>query len=377
MNNTEGLRCLEIAEDALKKGDLFLAERLSKKALRMLSPQDCQSDYIRCQQIYNQAVQASREKNNMPSTSQPATHQTRFTKPKNVTSSSPKSTLTKLEEKCRRIVESKDYYDILNVSRHADTEEIKKAYRKLALQLHPDKAKCASAEAAFKVIAKAYQCLSDPESRRHFDTYGVDKDAQTQSQSPHATSMYDSHFMSAEELFASFFGVQFTHRQPGVRTRVYRVQRNTSQASTSHTNESHSSHGLLQILPLLIIIFMSIISNLFTSSSIPAFSFTRSSDYSIARTTTNFKLPYYVKSNFYRSYPENSETLRDLEHQMELNYFSSECNREKQPLLEQLQRLQFYGTSFQYNKKAEEIRQLVQKSSNCRNYRKAQASRLH
>jgi DnaJ-domain-containing protein 1 len=69
----------------------------------------------------------------MPSTSQPATHQTRFTKPKNVTSSSPKSTLTKLEEKCRRIVESKDYYDILNVSRHADTEEIKKAYRKVVL----------------------------------------------------------------------------------------------------------------------------------------------------------------------------------------------------------------------------------------------------
>ena len=67
----------------------------------------------------------------------------------------------------------KDYYDILGVGRNASAEEIKKAYRKLALQYHPDRnPDDASAEERFKEINEAYQVLSDDEKRAHFDRLG-------------------------------------------------------------------------------------------------------------------------------------------------------------------------------------------------------------
>lgn len=57
----------------------------------------------------------------------------------------------------------KDYYKILGVSRNATDDELKKAYRKLALKYHPDKNKDPGAEDRFKEIAEAYEILSDGE----------------------------------------------------------------------------------------------------------------------------------------------------------------------------------------------------------------------
>jgi DnaJ-class molecular chaperone with C-terminal Zn finger domain len=57
----------------------------------------------------------------------------------------------------------KDYYEILGVSRNATQEEIKEAYRKLALKYHPDVNKSKEAEEKFKEITEAYAVLSDPE----------------------------------------------------------------------------------------------------------------------------------------------------------------------------------------------------------------------
>ena len=67
-----------------------------------------------------------------------------------------------------------DYYQILGVSRDATQDEIKKAYRKLALKYHPDKAKGdkQAAEEKFKQISEAYAVLSDPEKRKQYDQYG-------------------------------------------------------------------------------------------------------------------------------------------------------------------------------------------------------------
>jgi DnaJ-class molecular chaperone len=66
----------------------------------------------------------------------------------------------------------KDYYRILGVSRTANDDELKKAYRKLALKYHPDKNKSPSAEDKFKEIGEAYDVLSDEKKRRIYDQLG-------------------------------------------------------------------------------------------------------------------------------------------------------------------------------------------------------------
>jgi DnaJ-class molecular chaperone len=66
----------------------------------------------------------------------------------------------------------KDYYKILGISKSATDDEIKKAYRKLALKYHPDKNKAPGAEDKFKEVAEAYEVLSDKKKRDVFDQYG-------------------------------------------------------------------------------------------------------------------------------------------------------------------------------------------------------------
>src|SRR5262245_32619479 len=67
----------------------------------------------------------------------------------------------------------RDYYEILGVSREADDEEVKRAYRKLAMQYHPDRnVGDKEAEDKFKEAAEAYEVLRDPDKRSRYDRYG-------------------------------------------------------------------------------------------------------------------------------------------------------------------------------------------------------------
>ena len=68
---------------------------------------------------------------------------------------------------------TKDYYDVLGVSRNADDKEIKKAYRKLAKLYHPDtNPGNKAAEEKFKEVNEAYSVLSDPKKRKMYDQFG-------------------------------------------------------------------------------------------------------------------------------------------------------------------------------------------------------------
>jgi len=69
-------------------------------------------------------------------------------------------------------VEFKDYYEIMGVARDASSDEIKRAYRRLARKFHPDVSKEKDAEARFKEVGEAYEVLRDPEKRAAYDQLG-------------------------------------------------------------------------------------------------------------------------------------------------------------------------------------------------------------
>jgi molecular chaperone DnaJ len=66
----------------------------------------------------------------------------------------------------------RDYYELLGVPRNADEQEIKKAFRKLARELHPDVSDAPDAELRFREVTEAYEALSNPETRELYDRYG-------------------------------------------------------------------------------------------------------------------------------------------------------------------------------------------------------------
>jgi len=66
-----------------------------------------------------------------------------------------------------------DFYELLQVERTADEATLKTAYRKLAMQYHPDKnGGCKDHEAKFKAVSEAYECLKDPQKRAAYDRFG-------------------------------------------------------------------------------------------------------------------------------------------------------------------------------------------------------------
>jgi molecular chaperone DnaJ len=97
----------------------------------------------------------------------------------------------------------RDYYEVLGVGREAGETEIKKAFRGLARELHPDvNDHDPEAETKFKEAAEAYEVLSDPERRRTYDSYGHEG-LRSGGFDPRANS-----FGSIDDLFQAFFGAE-------------------------------------------------------------------------------------------------------------------------------------------------------------------------
>ena len=109
------------------------------------------------------------------------------------------------------MAEKRDYYEVLGVSKNASEEDIKKAYRKLAKQYHPDmNPGDKNAEARFKEAGEAYEVLSDPAKRRKYDQFGfagVDPTYGAGSAGGGYTSYTGGFdFGDIGDIFSSFFG---------------------------------------------------------------------------------------------------------------------------------------------------------------------------
>jgi molecular chaperone DnaJ len=97
----------------------------------------------------------------------------------------------------------RDYYEILGVARTATLEEIKKAYRKKAVQYHPDKNPTPEAEEKFKEATEAYSILSDQSNRQKYDQFGHAAFEQG------AGGGFSGDFSEFEDIFGDIFGAFF------------------------------------------------------------------------------------------------------------------------------------------------------------------------
>lgn len=102
------------------------------------------------------------------------------------------------------MTQARDLYDVLGVPRDATSEDIRKAYRKLARQFHPDVSEHPEADRRFKEISLAYQTLSDPARRRQYDMFGGEG----------FTPDMFGFGADLSDLFGAFFGGPFTRTRP-------------------------------------------------------------------------------------------------------------------------------------------------------------------
>jgi curved DNA-binding protein len=117
-----------------------------------------------------------------------------------------------------------DYYKVLGVERNASTDDIKKAYRRLALKYHPDRnpSDKKNAEEKFKKISEAYAVLSDPEKRKQYDSFGSDAFRQKYTQEDIFRGFDLNEIL--RDLGFGGLGGEFTWFGGGPRRRTFRQQ---------------------------------------------------------------------------------------------------------------------------------------------------------
>ncbi|KAJ8383015.1 hypothetical protein SKAU_G00037930 [Synaphobranchus kaupii] len=238
-------------------------------------------------------------------------------------------------EGVQKIKKCKDYYEVLAVGKEASEDELKKAYRKLALKFHPDKNHAPGATEAFKKIGNAYAVLSNPEKRKQYDLTGGEEPV-----SPgHGHGGFDYHRgfeadITPEDLFNMFFGGGFPSSAANTYTngRARYSQQQPSQGRRERREERDGGFSMfIQLMPILVLILVSILSHLMVSS--PPYSLypRPSTGQSIKRQTENLHVSYYVTRDFKSEY-KGSE-VKKVEKEVEEDYISNvrnNCWKERQ-----------------------------------------------
>ncbi|ESQ32383.1 hypothetical protein EUTSA_v10004478mg [Eutrema salsugineum] len=306
-NKDDASRCLRIAEDAIASGDKERALKFIRMAKRLNPSLSTHDLTAACDNL--DSVSGN------PSLSE---------KLKSVDSDKLESRKTNDKMKyteenvelVRHIKRNNDYYTILGLEKNCSVEEIRKAYRKLSLKVHPDKNKAPGSEEAFKKVSKAFTCLSDGNSRSQYDQVGfVDEFDHIQRQSNRRprrrynarNDFFDDDF-DPDEIFRAFFGQQRDmFRAPhAFRTRQARNQPREEEPVVV----GPSCLTIIQILPFLLLLLLA-----YLPFSEPDYSLHKNQTYQIPKTTQNMEISFYVRSSpaFEEKFPLGSSARASLE----------------------------------------------------------------
>lgn len=313
-NLDEVNKCKQIAQTAMSSGDFEKAQRFLQKAKRMC-PSDTTVDTL-LEQAQNRTSPGggTSSPNGQSQDSQP-----RFRQASSSASAPDGGARTNKKggtytgeqmKEVQRVLRTKDYYDVLGISRSNCSEDaIKKAYRKLALKLHPDKNNAPGADEAFKKASQAAGCLTNPEKKNIYDQYGDEERIPE-----HYRQTYHQDFMTPEDLFAAFMGDRRPRRggdddAPGGGQRLQ----------------------LFQLIPVLGFLLLMALSNYSPRNSAHQFSFERNQVYHNVRTTATLNIQYHVSDDFDDHYSEGTLQMAEFEQRVELFHISklqSKCNYE-------------------------------------------------
>ncbi|GMJ15668.1 hypothetical protein like AT3G57340 [Hibiscus trionum] len=328
-NKDDALKCLKIGKDALNAGDGARALKFLTKA-RRLDPS------LPIDNLCSAAAEGKSEDRSTPEPPPDSSQSKPSDKPSirrrnppagsaASSSSSPPAAAagTYTEEQVvivKQIRKKKDYYEILGLEKTCSVDDVRKAYRKLSLKVHPDKNQAPGADEAFKAVSKAFQCLSDEESRKRYDLVGSDEPVYERRASPYRgagngfNGFYDTDF-DADEIFRNFF---FGGMPPATtQFRSFNFGPGMGARTGDQGSAGFNFRMLIQLLPVLLILLFS-----FLPSSEPVFSLSRSYPYEYKFTTKN-GVNFYVRSTkFEQDYPEDSIERARIEERVERDYYS-------------------------------------------------------
>ncbi|ORM39480.1 DnaJ -like protein subfamily B member 14 [Babesia sp. Xinjiang] len=350
-NHDEATKCIAIAKAALARDDVAKAVKFLMKAESMFPTEEAKTLLALCKR---KAQSASRSTPSPPS-SEASAGRTAPTSDSREAAEGARATArtAALNRECQQILSYKSYYDVLGVSRDANADDIKRAYKKLALKYHPDKNPAKRAGEAFNKISDAFQCLSDPDSRSHYDRFGSERGTTT-----HQTGFHrhqPNTFMTPEALFEALFGMsmhgqrqfhrndyqhhhhQHSHQRQHQRSSAYRRSTTSSPSASPRRHTTYTPGAanpqigvsFAYVVPLLVMLFLMLLTGFFNRDT-PVYQFTRSSHHNRMISTRLNGVVYYVDGNtFDRQFPENSTARVQMEYEVDYNYFHQKCQRDK------------------------------------------------
>uniref|UniRef100_A0A1A8PPH9 DnaJ homolog subfamily B member 14 n=2 Tax=Nothobranchius TaxID=28779 RepID=A0A1A8PPH9_9TELE len=238
-------------------------------------------------------------------------------------------------EGVQRIKRCKDYYEVLGVNKEANDDELKKAYRKLALKFHPDKNHAPGATEAFKKIGNAYAVLSSPDKRQQYDLTGGEEPS---SQSPSQRGGFDFHRgfeadITPEDLFNMFFGGSF----PSSSAHSFTNGRTSYSHQTDYRQERTEERGdggfsmFIQLMPIVVLIVVSILSQMMVSPPPYSLYSRPSTGQTVKRQTQNLRVDYYVTQDFKSEFKYSA--VQQIEKNVEEDYVTNvrnNCWKERQ-----------------------------------------------